>query len=970
MVRTRTARIAATLAATLALGLLAVVTGSTHEQDQAPPARGPDSGAGPERGARVEMPARSVGLEIDLRLGQTYDGEVTVSEGRVASLEVIWGGGGTRIDGGRFHVASKKAAAKKKKERQKKKQAGAAAPVLLAVLDAPETAAVTVRTSQGEFTFRLADAPAGKRLSFLDARAFVERRAASVRLTGRGTEDDYPAAAVGLDGHVWLAHVEYHPETPRLPGPPTPGRFDELVPTRNGDVVRLRRFDGSAWLPALDVTEGGLDVWRPTVAVDGQGGVWVAWAEQIEGDWEARARRFDPQAGKWANPVRLGPSKGSDFHVVATTDAKGTVWFAWQSFRDGRYQIVAEALEGGRPPESPRVVSNGTGDAWSPAIAADRTGRVFVAWDTYDRGNFDVLVRDATGDGPAVSVASTPRYEARASLACDPSGRLWVAYEEGDEQWGKDYASAKGFRKSGLEKNPGNALYVSRRVKVKCLVEGRLLEPAGGTVPPSGALGGRKRSFPRLAVAADGALWLVARHHPLTFGGEVWLSAAQRFDGQGWSDPEVLTNSANLLDNRPALAPTPSGLLVVHSTDRRQSTAGRGENDLYATRLAPATGQPPKGPELVPSKVEATVALAPVHPSEAADIARLRAYRVEIGGKTLRPLRGEFHRHTEFSAHHDGDGSLEDSWRYGLDAADLDWMGNADHDNGAGSEYMWWLIQKSADLHHNPPRFVGAHTYERSTDYPNGHRNVMMPRRGIRPLPRGVLQGTEEAGTPDTKLLYQYLKHFGGICASHTSATNMGTDWRDNDPEVEPVVEIYQGHRHNYERPGAPRSPTAATEIGGFQPKGFIDNALAKGYRLGFESSSDHTSTHLSYAIVYVEDTGRQAVIDAFKARHCYAATDNIVLDVRSGARFMGDAFVAAGKPTLDVVVKGTAPVANVHVIRDDQHVFSTSPNQREVTLRYTDDDARPGVHYYYVRVEQADGNLAWASPMWITLGK
>jgi hypothetical protein len=22
---------------------------------------------------------------------------------------------------------------------------------------------------------------------------------------------------------------------------------------------------------------------------------------------------------------------------------------------------------------------------------------------------------------------------------------------------------------------------------------------------------------------------------------------------------------------------------------------------------------------------------------------------------------------------------------------------------------------------------------------------------------------------------------------------------------------------------------------------------------------------------------------------------------------------------------------------------------------------------YYYVRVEQADGNLAWASPMWIT---
>ena len=159
------------------------------------------------------------------------------------------------------------------------------------------------------------------------------------------------------------------------------------------------------------------------------------------------------------------------------------------------------------------------------------------------------------------------------------------------------------------------------------------------------------------------------------------------------------------------------------------------------------------------------------------------------------------------------------------------------------------MIQKTADLHLNPPRFVAAQTYERSVVYPNGHRNVMMPRRGIRPLPRGELPGTPEAGTPDTKLLYAYLKHFGGICASHTSATDMGTDWRDNDPEVEPVVEIYQGHRHNYEHFGAPRSPTEATQIGGYQPKGFVWNALEKGYRLGFESSSDHVSTHLSYAI-------------------------------------------------------------------------------------------------------------------------
>ena len=68
---------------------------------------------------------------------------------------------------------------------------------------------------------------------------------------------------------------------------------------------------------------------------------------------------------------------------------------------------------------------------------------------------------------------------------------------------------------------------------------------------------------------------------------------------------------------------------------------------------------------------------------------------------------------------------------------------------------------------------------------------------------------------PDTHMLYRYLKQFNGIVASHTSGTNMGTDWRDNDPAVEPVVEIYQGDRQNYEMPGAPRSNNEGDSIGG-----------------------------------------------------------------------------------------------------------------------------------------------------------
>ena len=83
-------------------------------------------------------------------------------------------------------------------------------------------------------------------------------------------------------------------------------------------------------------------------------------------------------------------------------------------------------------------------------------------------------------------------------------------------------------------------------------------------------------------------------------------------------------------------------------------------------------------------------------------------------------------------------------------------------------------------------------------------------------------------------------------------------------------------------------------------------------------------STHLSYAVVYAEDTTRPAIIEAFKKRHCYAATDNILLDVRSGGHFMGDAFATRERPGFDIKVKGTAAVTKVHVIRGNQYAFTT----------------------------------------------
>ena len=55
-------------------------------------------------------------------------------------------------------------------------------------------------------------------------------------------------------------------------------------------------------------------------------------------------------------------------------------------------------------------------------------------------------------------------------------------------------------------------------------------------------------------------------------------------------------------------------------------------------------------------------------------------------------------------------------------------------------------------------------------------------------------------------------------------------------------------------------------------------------------------------------------------------------------------------------------------MVRDNQYVYSAEPATGEsFELRFRETTLAPGEHYYYVRVEQKDGNVAWSSPVWVT---
>ena len=98
---------------------------------------------------------------------------------------------------------------------------------------------------------------------------------------------------------------------------------------------------------------------------------------------------------------------------------------------------------------------------------------------------------------------------------------------------------------------------------------------------------------------------------------------------------------------------------------------------------------------------------------------RIAGYRTRIDGKDHRLLRGDLHRHTELSWDEGGanDGSLDDYYRYMLDAASLDFGANTEHQGGAWP-YWWWYSQKMSDMYHLPGAYVSLFAHERSASYP------------------------------------------------------------------------------------------------------------------------------------------------------------------------------------------------------------------------------------------------------------
>ncbi|HEY2931522.1 MAG TPA: DUF3604 domain-containing protein [Acidobacteriota bacterium] len=805
-------------------------------------------------------------------------------------------------------------------------------------LRAPADATLTVNTVKGEFRTALSSISDRQPTLVLSGRASIERAAAlHIPVTQTAAQEDYPSIAAGPNGRLHAAWISYQ---------------------QGGDQVLFSSLDRSGFSRPLAVSEGNGICASTLVAVDGKGRVWVIYNQLDAGQFDLWARQMVPSIGK---AVRLTNGGGNNIHPRAHADRQGNIWLVWQGLRDGNSDIFLRRAPGfDKAGREFRVTSHPAND-WDPDIAVDQNGNAVVVWDTYRNGDYDVYMRtvDQQGKlGSEIPVSATASYEAHASAVFDTHDRLWIAWEESGAKWGKD---------TGQEStNEGSMLHTFRQIGLRSWQNGHWFQLQNTITSSLQKMPLNFQEQPRLAVDTGGKVWLVfrqwiSRQNPP----EVWNEYAVSYDGAKWSEPVLLPRSDGRLTQELSLAAHPDGSIwAVYSTDYRGAGNGRrGQWDIYCARLQDTSATLP-----LSGVVEAPVSA----PSTTFTPTPNKGYQTQAGSTKYRLFYGDLHRHTDIRGHGGTDPSVPDLYRYALDAAELDFMATTDHNLTTGNawsdgldEYAWWVTQKNADLHMLPGRFVSLYGYERSMVAPGGHRNVIWPNRKNELIP-----GDRRLASENIPLgLWERLRRTGGIAIPHTIAekTQPNVSWEYHDPVGSPVMEMYQGARSSYEYAGA--KPEESRGRSALEKKGnFLWDALERGYRIGVIASSDHGSTHQSYAGVYATDFTREAIVEAIRNRHTFAATDNIVIDFRIGDAFMGDEVTLAAPPRLAVKVLGTGPIRQVDIVRNNKFVYTAKPGKREAEISYLDQDTnvQPSGNYYYVRVIQENEMMAWSSAIWV----
>ena len=353
---------------------------------------------------------------------------------------------------------------------------------------------------------------------------------------------------------------------------------------------------------------------------------------------------------------------------------------------------------------------------------------------------------------------------------------------------------------------------------------------------------------------------------------------------------------------------------------------------------------------------------------------------------------GDVHVHTALC---DGLGTLDQAYQYGRDAAGLDFAAVATHDTLC-SDRDWLAMQTAVDYHEQPGRFIPFLAYEYGERKVGGDKTVIY-KNNDEEIFRCIDDGSR---TPEE--LWEQLRGDQVITMPHSCGHwSMGTNWQYHNPMLQRLVEIYS-EWGNSEYPGNPRPVTWDHQQETRAPRegGTVQEGLLTGARVGFVAASDNHSGQPGYcdlmgsfarrrayhgglAAVFANALTRAEIWDGLWSRRCYGTTGaRIILYVILNGKPMGSdismSSLIEDERTLEISVAGTDRIQTIDIVRNNQNIFTHEGQGDVERVEFTDGDPiepllLTGIHspkrfmFYYIRVTQADGEMAWSSPIWIS---
>jgi hypothetical protein len=335
---------------------------------------------------------------------------------------------------------------------------------------------------------------------------------------------------------------------------------------------------------------------------------------------------------------------------------------------------------------------------------------------------------------------------------------------------------------------------------------------------------------------------------------------------------------------------------------------------------------------------------------------------------------GDIHGHSGLC---DGTGTPDNYYQYARDVAGLDISALTTHDAHGflpldEDEETWTLIRERTDFYYRPGDFVTFLGYE-WTNWTYGHQHVIFLNSE-----EGRVCSFRDPKSSDPKGLWECLKGKKAFTIPHhVGGGPVPTDWNFYDPSFQPLTEICSIHG-NCEYYGALKG------IYSPQEGHFVQDALARGYKLGIIASGDSHNAHpgrrdpgaLTAGLmgVYAEELTRESICKALQERSFYATTGpRILIDFSVNSNTMGQSVRIDNEHSARSItgsVIGTDMIREVTVIKNGSDLFVEKGSGREKTINYSDTTPVKAGDYYYLRVVQEDDEIAWSSPIWFEVDK